>query len=167
MRLKQEYIFFGLAGITAVIVVVIVLREKLPAIAAEPKVDLSVFDSPDQPGSGRCMDKRFIAMLVRLQRETGYPIFRWINSGARTSYWNAKVGGVANSAHKIPVCKAADIRTSSKDIQRKLVAAARRIGFKRIGIGKTFVHLDIDNTKVQYVAWGYPKGQKPPFNPFG
>ena len=44
--------------------------------------------------------------------------------------------------------------------------AARDVGFKRIGVGNTFVHLDIDEGKSQYVAWGYPSGTVAAVNPF-
>ena len=129
-------------------------------------VDLSVFDSPDAQGSGSCIDSQLVAMLLQLEQKTGYPIFRWINSGVRTSYWNKKVGGVKNSSHEIPNCKAVDIKASSKAVRNNLVLKAREVGFKRIGVGKTFVHLDVDTNKSQYVAWGYPSGSKPPINPF-
>lgn len=129
-------------------------------------VDLSVFDSPDAPGSGNCMDRRLIAMLHNLSVKTGYPIFDWINSGARSESHNSKVGGVRNSSHKVPNCKAVDIKASSKSVRNRLVMAAREVGFKRIGVGNTFVHLDVDEHKSQYVAWGYPSGSRPAINPF-
>ncbi|WP_254661370.1 D-Ala-D-Ala carboxypeptidase family metallohydrolase [Aquimarina megaterium] len=135
-------------------------------IKTKPKIDLRKFDSPDYPGSGRCMDREFIRMLQRLEKKTRYPVFQNINSGARTAYWNTKVGGVSNSSHKIPTYKAADIHTPTKAIRNKIVVAAKLVGFKRIGMGNTFVHLDNDAAKSQYVAWGYPKGTKPAINPF-
>ena len=76
-------------------------------------------------------------------------------------------GGVDNSAHKIPVCKAADIKTPSIAIRNRIIKAAKEVGFTRIGIASTFVHLDNDTSKPQYVAWGYPPGNQPPVNPFG
>lgn len=133
----------------------------------ERKVNLSKFDSPDTPGSGNCMDKEFITMLQKVQQKTKLPIFDWINSGARSTYWNSKVGGVGNSSHKMPTCKAADIKAPTITIRNTIVQAAKEAGFKRIGIANTFVHLDNDETKAQYVAWGYPSGARPPFNPFG
>jgi len=51
-------------------------------------------------------------------------------------------------------------------VRNQLVLAAKKVGFKRIGVGKTFVHLDVDSTKSQYVAWGYPSGTRPEINPF-
>jgi hypothetical protein len=105
-------------------------------------------------------------MLQQLETRTSYPIFSWINSGARSPSHNSRVGGVSNSSHKIPTCKAVDIKAYSKSIRNHLVSAARDVGFKRIGIGKTFVHLDIDDLKSQYVAWGYPSGATAEVNPF-
>lgn len=160
--INKRVLYWGIgAGAALILGVILVVRR-----TRQPRVDLSKFDSPDIPGSGACMDKTFIRMLTKVQRKTGYPIFEWINSGARSAYWNSKVGGVASSAHKMPACKAADIKTTSKEIRDKLIKAAVEVGFKRIGIGSTFVHLDNDQTKPQRVAWGYPSGIRPPVNPF-
>ena len=169
----KRYIFLGLTaglGFAAILGVVLILRnredKRVGRIGKAGQIDLSSFDSPDQPGSGACMDKTFITMLQKVQQKTGLPIFEWINSGARSEYWNRKVGGVKNSAHKMPACKAADIKTPTKAIRDQLIHAAKEVGFTRIGIGKTFIHLDNDESKPQYVAWGYTKGQRPPLNPF-
>ncbi|WP_245591206.1 D-Ala-D-Ala carboxypeptidase family metallohydrolase [Aquimarina latercula] len=164
MGIKNKYIWFGIGTASVVIIGAIAITR----LKSKPKqkVDLTKFDSPDIKGSGRCMDKEFIEMLQKLAKVTKLPIFDMINSGARSSYWNAKVGGVSNSSHKIPKCQAADIKAPTTTIRNKIVVAAKLVGFKRIGVGKTFVHLDNDTTKKQYVAWGYPSGTKPPINPF-
>ncbi len=159
---NKQHIIWGVSAVSIAVMGAIVWR----TTKAKQKIDLKKFDSPDSPGSGRCMDRQFIRMLQKLEKKTRYPVFKNINSGARTAYWNSKVGGVSNSSHKIPICKAADISTPTKAIRNKIVVAAKLVGFKRIGVGKTFVHLDNDDVKSQYVAWGYPKGAKPPINPF-
>ncbi|QKX04122.1 peptidase M15 [Aquimarina sp. TRL1] len=153
-------------GSASIVLLGAIAIQKLTRKDRKEKVDLSKFDSPDIQGSGKCMDKEFIRMLQKLAKVTRLPIFDMINSGARSSYWNTKVGGVSNSSHKIPTCKAADIKAPTKAIRNKIVVAAKLVGFKRIGVGKTFVHLDNDSSKKQYVAWGYPSGTKPPINPF-
>ena len=130
------------------------------------RIDLAVFDSPDAPGSGQCIDPQLFALLKQLRRKTGFPLFRWINSGVRTPYWNQKVGGVSNSAHLDRYCMAVDIGVPNLRIRDQLVFAAKEIGFTRIGVANTFVHLDVDPTKKQGVAWGYPSGSPPPVNPF-
>lgn len=168
----NQHIYFGLGTLSVLLLGAFIVyktkasKKKPIQIISHQPVDLSVFDSPDMPGSGNCMDPQLIFMLQQLEAKTGYPIFSWINSGARSPFHNKKVGGVSNSSHKIPTCKAVDIKTSTKFIRNHLVSVARDIGFKRIGVGRTFVHLDIDNLKSQYVAWGYPSGSKPEINPF-
>lgn len=129
-------------------------------------VDYGVFDSKDAPGSGRCIDRKLLFKLILLQKRTGYPVLKRINSGVRSAAHNAKVGGVSNSSHLIPKCQAVDIHTPSRSIRDRLVIEARNVGFKRIGVGRNFVHLDVDSAKSQYVAWGYPKGAKAEVNPF-
>jgi hypothetical protein len=61
---------------------------------------------------------------------------------------------------------AVDIKVNSIKQRDIVVAAAKKAGFKRIGIANSFVHLDNDLTKPLYVAWGYPKGNEAPYNPF-
>ena len=129
-------------------------------------INYRLFDSKDILGSGDCMDRRLIRMLISLEKETQLPIFKWINSGARSPAHNARVGGVKNSSHLIPQCQAVDIHAPTLEIQRKIAYTAKAIGFKRIGVGSNFIHLDIDEKKRQYITWGYPAGNRPPFNPF-
>ncbi len=130
------------------------------------KVDYSIFDSPDVKGSGNCISHRLVYKLKLLEARTGYPIFNWINSGVRTPYWNQKVGGVSNSSHKVPNCTAVDIKANTIEVRDTLVMVAKEIGFRRIGVGNTFVHLDVDPSKRQNIAWGYPSGNPPAINPF-
>lgn len=168
---SNQHIYVGLGTLSVLLLGAFVVyktsKEKKKRILSPSRViDLSVFDSPDIPGSGNCMDRHLIFMLQQLEARTGYPIFSWINSGARSSSHNRKVGGVSNSSHKMPTCKAVDIKAHSKDIRYNLIYTARDIGFTRIGVGKTFVHLDVDERKSQYVAWGYPSGSRPEVNPF-
>lgn len=129
-------------------------------------MDTRPFDSPDIPGSGRCMNRDLLRMLLELERRTGYPVFQSINSGARSPAHNHKVGGVGNSSHLMPVCRAVDIHVPDTRTRDMLVRAARAVGFRRIGIGRTFIHLDNDPQKKQFVAWGYPKGTPPPYRVF-
>jgi len=172
VKSDNQHIYFGLGTLSVLLLGAFIVyktkrsnKRQVQIINQQP-VDLSVFDSPDMPGSGNCIDRQLIFMLQQLEARTGYPIFSWINSGARSPSHNKKVGGVSNSSHKMPTCKAVDIKTSTKFIRNHLVSVARDVGFKRIGVGKTFIHLDIDSLKSQYVAWGYPSGTRPEVNPF-
>lgn len=75
------------------------------------------------------------------------------------------MGGVSRSSHKIPTCMAVDIGTPSVFIRNQLIAEARNLGFE-IAVEKIFAHLDINQSKSQYVAWSYPSGSRPAINPF-
>ncbi len=169
---SNQHIYVGIGTLSVLLLGAFIIykgsrsKKRQQLFASNTPMDLSVFDSPDIPGSGNCMDRHLLFMLKQLEARTGYPIFSWINSGARSPSHNRKVGGVSNSSHKIPPCKAVDIKAPSKFIRNRLVVAARDVGFKRIGVGKTFVHLDVDDLKSQYVAWGYPSGTPAEVNPF-
>ena len=169
---SSRHIYYGLGSLSLVLIGAVLVYKRKASLRPLNKnsvtsdINYALFDSPDQVGSGRCIDRGLVLKLKQLEVVTGYPIFNWINSGVRTKSHNRRVGGVANSSHVIPICKAVDIKASSIAIRNTLVYAAKQVGFKRIGVGRTFVHLDVDASKSQYVAWGYPKGVKAAVNPF-
>ena len=87
---------------------------------------LEEFDSPDLPGSGaEFMDEEFLNLLDRARDEAGVS-FK-ITSGFRTPEY-------------------------SIDLKKR---GYPFIGFRRIGIGKGFIHVDLDRAKVQDVVWVY------------
>lgn len=114
------------------------------------------FDSPDKPGSGYSMSPDFVRKLDCLREAVKTPLF--IHSGYRTPEHNASVGGVDSSAHESG--HAADIAALSSGAKFAILEAALRIGFRRVGIGSTFVHIDDDITKPQDVVWLYPQTAK-------
>jgi len=97
------------------------------------------------------MDKDFFDKLELARLLADVP-FR-ITSSYRTTEHNKKVGGKPNSAHTKG--KAVDISVSSGTEKFKIVNAAMGAGFTRIGIAKTFIHIDSDETKPQNVIWTY------------
>ena len=110
------------------------------------------FDSPDAPGSGAgYMDEDFVRLLSDLRSSLGRPLT--INSGFRTEKHNTSVGGKPSSAHRRGF--AADLRAMTSVARYEIVNVALLHGVKRIGIAKTFVHLDIDPTLPQNVIWLY------------
>ena len=112
----------------------------------------SEFDSPDEPGSGeKFMSDKFIIMLDMVRKDFGRPMV--INSGYRTESHNKKVGGVADSPHMAGV--AADIKVNNSRERYELLLFLLKYKFHRIGIGKTFIHVDIDETKDPDVIWLY------------
>lgn len=109
------------------------------------------FDSPDELGSGYKMDRRFLEMIDNTRGLAGVP-FK-INSGYRTYAHNRKIGGKYNSSHLRGY--AADISCKYSRNRYKIINAALKSGFKRIGIANTFIHLDNDPNKTSHVIWTY------------
>ena len=114
------------------------------------------FDSPDEIGSGMPkdkggkMDKEFLFKLdeARMYAQTPFKI----TSGFRTESHNKKIGGVKGSSH----CKgvAVDIAVNSGLQRSAIVVGLIKAGFTRLGIAKTFVHVDLDKEKQQSI-WLY------------
>ena len=113
--------------------------------------NISEFDSPDVIGSGKLMDASFLLMLDKARDIAGVSFS--ITSGYRTDAHNSKVGGVSNSSHKIG--KASDIACSDSGKRSKIITALLAVGFTRIGVASSFIHVDNDNTKSQDVIWTY------------
>jgi len=75
-----------------------------------------------------------------------------------TSAWrchahNTAVGGKITSAHIYGM--AVDIACSNSRDRFRIIYALIQVGFTRIGIGKDFIHADIDGTKDAEVVWLY------------
>jgi uncharacterized protein YcbK (DUF882 family) len=109
------------------------------------------FDSPDAIGSGAEMDLQFVRLLDQLRQIIGTPIY--INSGYRTEQHNMEVGGVPFSAHTKGL--AADIRIVGNEQRYWVISKALELGFTRIGVAKTFVHLDLDTSLPSPRIWMY------------
>ena len=117
---------------------------------------LDEFDSPDMKGSGENMNMDFVRKLDEAREYAKVP-FK-INSGYRTKEYNIslkKRGFKASptSAHMEGL--AADISTPDSKTRFLVLESLIRVGFKRIGIGKTFIHADTSETKSQEVLWHY------------
>lgn len=94
------------------------------------------------------------ALLDRLDRvrmRVGYALY--VNSGVRCPYWNEREGGEKDSEHMIGT--GADIRAESGREKFVLVNAALDEGFRRIGVGKNFIHLGVSQQHAQDVIWTY------------
>lgn len=97
------------------------------------------------------MDWRLMSKLDYARELAGIPFV--LNSCYRSPAWEASHGRNGSSSH----CKglAVDIRCRTYSNRWKVVNALIKAGFTRIGIGKTYVHADIDATKTQNVIWDY------------
>jgi uncharacterized protein YcbK (DUF882 family) len=118
--------------------------------------ELSEFDSPDLKGSGERMNDSFLEMLDEARNWAGTP-FK-ITSGYRTKEHNINLRNkgfkaVKNSAHLRGL--AADISCTTSSKRWLIIDALIFAGITRIGIGKTFIHCDIDKTKTQSLIWTY------------
>ena len=109
------------------------------------------FDSPDLKGSGKNVSDELINMLDIVRKKYGKSVV--INSGYRTHEHNKSVGGTSESSHIKGL--AADIACNNSTDRFKLEGVLREVGFKRIGMGSTFIHVDIDKDKSQNVLWTY------------
>ena len=117
-----------------------------------PNFSPSEFDSPDLDGSGHRMDKSFLDRLQAARKLAGIP-FK-ITSGYRTKEHNKKVGGSISSSHLKGV--AADIYCENSGQRFLIVKCLLNAGFKRIGIGDKFIHVDSDKSKLSAI-WHYYK----------
>lgn len=109
---------------------------------------LEEFECPCCGLSEMCID--FIEELDKAREEADISFV--ITSGYRCAKHNEEVGGKENSAHTYGL--AADIAVNSSATRYKLLQALLP-RFRRIGIAKTFIHVDDDYTKPQEVCWLY------------
>jgi uncharacterized protein YcbK (DUF882 family) len=96
-----------------------------------------------------------VEKLKELERIYGKELT--INSGHRDPAHNKEVGGVDHSEHTYTPAEGVDIDCNHGSVRWNLVTLALKLGFLRIGIGKTFVHLGIAQDKPQRVIWHYYK----------
>lgn len=118
-----------------------------------------------QCGCGNDNISPLLVDMLQMVRDAVGPIA--ITSGVRCETHNAMIGGVKTSAH-VPadlgdgegdVGHGIDASVKSSSKRFKIIDAARVAGFRRIGIGKDFVHLDTDTRKPQDVCFDYYKSE--------
>lgn len=93
-----------------------------------------------------------VTKLDELRETLGRPVA--VNSWTRCLKNNAaQEQSVEKSAHTTGY--AVDISATTGAEKFHIMRVALALGFKRVGVGKTFVHLDIDPEKPQGVVWTY------------
>lgn len=97
------------------------------------------------------MNPAFLERLDALREFVGIPLV--LNSAYRSKSYEKAHGRTGNSAHTRGL--AVDIRCNASATRYRLVAGALVCGFKRIGIGKSYIHLDVDESLPQGVIWHY------------
>lgn len=74
-----------------------------------------------------------------------------INSSIRCEQHNLAVGGKPDSAHLTG--NAFDIKATTSKARFLILKSAIEAGFTRIGIYKTFIHIDDDSSKPSEATW--------------
>lgn len=90
--------------------------------------------------------------LDKVREIAGIPLI--LNCAFRDKEWDKAQGRSGKGAHTLG--KAVDIRCNSDENRAKIVVAAIKVGFNRIGIYPTFIHLDIATKKdglTENVIW--------------
>ena len=100
------------------------------------------------------VDRRFLWKLNQARDEAGIAFI--VNSGCRCEQHNKNEGGYKTSDHlPRPYCEGADIEAKDGVTRFKIIRAAIDVGFKRIGVAKTFIHLGNRQNNPQNVLWVY------------
>jgi zinc D-Ala-D-Ala carboxypeptidase len=97
-----------------------------------------------------------ISPLLVTMLEDAFSILEYtptITSGCRCETYNEKVGGVAGSSHTTG--RAVDIGIHSDAERFTVMKALCDVGFNRLGLGKSFIHADIDPNKNSNRIWVY------------
>lgn len=101
--------------------------------------------------SEKDLNPKLLDMIRMAQKMSG---FQWtLTSAFRSQQWERDHGRKGTSSH----CRglAVDVSTIDSHTRFKVVTAALLSGFPRVGIGKRFVHLDIDETKAHPIIFHY------------
>lgn len=114
------------------------------------------FDCKGGEGKGENMSDDFICLLDDARELAGIP-FK-ITSGYRTEEYNKRLmdyGFQASITSSHLKGLAADIEVKSSEDRFRIIGALVSVGIYRIGIGKDFIHCDIDENKKPNLIWTY------------
>jgi len=112
------------------------------------------FDQPGLAGSGKeFMDIRLIMILDNMRHRSQLPYK--ITSGYRSQEYNDALKNSSKNSSHIKG-RAVDIAAPDSKTKYSIIEAALHFGIQRIGIGSTFIHIDIDDKdKPAEVCWTY------------
>lgn len=98
---------------------------------------------------GNYIDRHFLERIEAAETICG---FAWIvRSGYRCANHDKAVGGKGNHTTGLAV----DVVTYTAWHRWKIIDAAGKVGFKRIGVGRDFLHIDMMDDRPQEVMWDY------------
>lgn len=103
------------------------------------------------PCSASDLNSSLVDRLLLAQRMCGEQFI--ITSGFRSQSYERSKGRKGSSSH----CKglAVDLSAINSHLRFKIVAGLLYAGFPRLGIGKTFIHADLDETKAHPIIFHY------------
>lgn len=109
----------------------------------------SIHEFDCQETGKNLMDSEFLARLDLLRESCGFAFV--ITSGYRSPNHSIEAAKQKPGAHAQGI--AADIRAVNGHERRAIIEAAITLGFKGIGVAKSFIH--VDTRKTTSVIWSY------------
>jgi hypothetical protein len=97
------------------------------------------------------IEEDFLERINFLRYTVGQPLI--VNSACRCEEHNKKEGGKETSDHLTG--EGIDISCRNSSLRFKILQAAFKVGFRRIGVAKTFIHLGSRFENPQEVLWPY------------
>ena len=113
--------------------------------------ELRYFNADEFAPHADKMNPELLRMLDQVRHLAGVPMV--ITSAYRDPEHNRRVGGASNSAHLRGT--AVDVGITDSVSRYLILAAAIQVGFRRIGVGNSFIHLDVDEELPPNVVWTY------------
>ena len=95
------------------------------------------------------MDEHFMDILDSLRKGGGQPLK--VNSGYRCLKYDKEINGAGNHAQG----RAIDLECLDSPLRYDIIRVAVELGFRRIGIARTFLHLDLCTDRPERVVWLY------------
>lgn len=89
------------------------------------------------------MDESFMKRLDEARHIAGVPFI--VSSAYRSKQYEFSKGRQGTSSHCLGL--AIDLVCASNFNRLQIIEALMKVGFRRIGIGKTFIHVDYDSSK--------------------
>ena len=111
----------------------------------------SDFDKCNPPCKLEEMDEKFMKKLDIARQIAKIPFIA--TSGFRSEEWELKQGRDGTSSHTKGL--AIDLKAEDSPTRYKLINSLLSVGLNRIGIGKNFIHVDMDKDKPSNVIWHY------------
>lgn len=102
------------------------------------------------------LNPALVDAIIMAQKMAGFQFT--ITSAYRSQAYERSKGRKGSSSH----CKGFAVDVSARDsyARYKILIAAAYSGIPRIGVGKTFLHLDIDETKPHPIIFHYYEPQE-------